>query len=143
MFDVQTVKQGLVEITDAVKHRVQSISISSGLCTVFIRHTSASLVIQENADISARRDLENWICNLVPESDPLYTHTLEGPDDMPAHIKAMLTAASLSIPVRGSDLLLGIWQGIFLFEHRHGQHNREIIVHVSGSLEETSSLNNN
>ena len=136
-FNVHTVNQGLLKITHIIRDKVQSTRTSAGLCTVFIRHTSASLVIQENADSSARRDLENWICKLVPESDPLYTHTLEGPDDMPAHIKAMLTATSLSIPIRDGDLLLGIWQGIFLFEHRHGQHSREIVVHVSGSLEES------
>ena len=133
MIDVHTDNQGLTEITHIVRDRVRSTNALAGLCTVFICHTSASLVIQENADTSARRDLENWICKLVPESDPLYTHTLEGPDDMPAHIKTMLTATSLGIPVKDGDLLLGIWQGIFLFEHRHGQHNRKIIVHVSGS----------
>lgn len=102
----------------------------SGLCTLFIRHTSASLTIQENADPSARRDLESWFNRLVPERDPLYTHTSEGPDDMPGHIKAALTATSLSIPIIDGRLALGTWQGVYLWEHRRGTHKREIMVHI-------------
>ena len=101
-----------------------------GLCTVFLRHTSASLLIQENADPSARRDLENWLNRLVPENDPLYTHTMEGPDDMPAHIKTMLNQSSLSIPIAGGRMVLGTWQGIYLWEHRDGSHHRSVVLHL-------------
>ncbi len=97
---------------------------------MFIQHTSASLTIQENADPSARRDLERWLNRLVPENDSLYTHTTEGPDDMPAHIKAILTNVSLSIPVFEGSLVLGTWQGIYLWEHRRGAHKRRVVVHV-------------
>ena len=100
------------------------------LCTIFIRHTSASLTIQENADPSARHDLEAWLNRLVPEGDPLYTHTAEGPDDMPSHIKAILTQASLSIPIDRGQLMLGTWQGVYLWEHRTAPHHREVVVHV-------------
>ncbi|MBC7772370.1 MAG: YjbQ family protein [Pyrinomonadaceae bacterium] len=102
----------------------------SGLCTVFVRHTSASLLVQENADPSARHDLETWLNRLVPEHDPLYTHNDEGPDDMPAHIKASLTAVSLSIPILHNQLALGTWQGVYLWEHRKGRMPRVIVVHV-------------
>ena len=98
---------------------------------MFIPHTSASLTIQENADPAARRDLERWLARLVPEGDPLYTHTAEGPDDMPAHIKAALTATSLSIPVLDGRLVLGTWQGIFLWEHRSARSRRNVVIHVS------------
>lgn len=103
---------------------------SQGLCTVFIQHTSASLTIQENADPSAKRDLERWLNRLVPENDSLYTHTAEGPDDMPAHIKAILTNVSLTIPVFEGSLVLGTWQGIYLWEHRRGAHKRRVVVHI-------------
>jgi secondary thiamine-phosphate synthase enzyme len=122
--------QGLHEFTDAVARAVGEADLDEGLCTVFIPHTSASLTIQENADPSARRDLEAWLARLVPEDDPLYTHTLEGPDDMPAHIKAALTATSLSIPILDGRLTLGTWQGIYLWEHRHQRGTREVFVHV-------------
>jgi secondary thiamine-phosphate synthase enzyme len=111
---IQTRGQGLYEITDEVLGAVHGAHVSEGLCTVFIRHTSASLTIQENADPSARADLEAWLNRLVPERDKLYTHTAEGPDDMPSHIKAILTDVSLSIPVLEGTLALGIWQGIYL-----------------------------
>jgi len=129
-FSVSLSGQGMVEITSQVKTAVARASTDEdGLCTVFIPHTSASLVIQENADPSAQDDLERWLERLVPEGDPLYRHTAEGPDDMPAHIKAALTATSLSIPIRKGCLLLGSWQGIFLWEHRRGRGSRTIIVH--------------
>ena len=105
--------------------------MTEGLCTVFIRHTSASLTVQENADPSARHDLERWLDRLVPEGDPLYTHVSEGPDDMPAHIKAALTATSLSIPVLDGRLALGTWQGIYVWEHRARRHVRRLAVHVA------------
>ena len=122
--------QGLHEFTEMVKTVVQKTKQAEGLCTLFVRHTSASLIIQENADPSARHDLEAWLNRLVPEDDPLYTHTMEGGDDMPAHIKSVLTATSLSIPVIDQQLVLGTWQGIYLWEHRHGRGQREVIVHV-------------
>ena len=122
--------QGLHEITRAVSRVVAASGTDEGLCTVFLRHTSASLVIQENADPSACRDLQAWLARLVPEGDPLYTHTAEGPDDMPAHVKAALTATSLSIPVLRGQLALGTWQGIFLWEHRHRESQRQLAIHL-------------
>lgn len=129
---VRVTGQGLHEVTDAIRRVARTAGVQEGLCTVFVRHTSASLLIQENADPSARRDLENWLNRLVPEHDPLYTHTLEGADDMPSHIKAALTAVSLSIPVMGGELALGIWQGIYLWEHRRLAGVRRLVVHVAG-----------
>ena len=104
--------------------------MDEGVCHLFIRHTSASLLIQENYDPAVCRDLETWLNIMIPENDALYTHTQEGPDDMPAHIKSALTAVSLSIPVLDSRLALGSWQGIFLWEHRHQRGNRNILVHL-------------
>ena len=127
---LETKGQGLHEITDEIIRLVVSTKVREGLCTLFIQHTSASLTIQENADPSARRDLETWLNRLVPEDDPLYTHTTEGPDDMPSHIKAILTSTSLSIPVLDGRLVLGTWQGIYLWEHRKRPHQRTVIVHV-------------
>ena len=129
---IHTPGQGLHEITADVQRLVQHAGVEDGLCTVFIRHTSASLIIQENADPSARRDLEAWLNRLVPENDPLYTHTSEGPDDMPSHIKAILTQVSLSIPIIDGRLALGTWQGIYLWEHRRRAHARRIVVSVLG-----------
>ena len=126
----ETPGQGLHEITPQVAALVHSAKIEEGLCTLFLRHTSASLVIQENADPTARRDLERWLNRLVPEGDPFYSHDAEGPDDMPSHVKAALTASSLSIPVMGGDLCLGTWQGIYLWEHRRRGSRRELVVHV-------------
>lgn len=123
--------QGLHPITDAVEQIVRMADHDQGLCTLFIRHTSASLLIQENADPSARHDLENWLNRLVPEKDSLYTHTMEGADDMPAHIKSALTATSLSIPMDNGRLALGTWQGIYLWEHRHGSASRELVIHLA------------
>ena len=122
--------QGLHELTDRVQEVVARSGISEGICTVFIQHTSASLTIQENADPSARRDLEQWLNRLVREGDPIFTHTLEGADDMPSHVKSALTATSLSIPVMGGRLALGTWQGIYLWEHRHTPGRRSVVVHV-------------
>ena len=126
----ETSGQGLYEITDEVVRQVERSQIDEGLCTLYIRHTSASLVIQENAAPSARRDLENWLNRLVEEDDPLYTHTSEGPDDMPAHIKSALTQTSLGIPIVDGRLALGTWQGIFLWEHRTAPKRRELVVHI-------------
>jgi secondary thiamine-phosphate synthase enzyme len=127
---VRSPGQGLHEITDEVRSAVRESGVREGLCTLFIQHTSASLTIQENADSSARRDLESWLNRLVPERDSLYTHTTEGPDDMPSHIKAALTATSLSIPVLDGELGLGAWQGIYLWEHRRHGGSRKLLVHV-------------
>jgi len=128
---VEVSGQGLHELTGAVAEVVDAAGVEEGLCTLFIPHTSASLTIQENADPSARRDLEAFLCRLVPEDDPHYTHTTEGADDMPAHIRTALTATSLSIPVAGGRLVLGTWQGIYLWEHRRHRGRREVLVHVS------------
>jgi len=122
--------QGLYPITPLVRPVVARSGLDEGLLTLFIRHTSASLLIQENYDDSARVDLENWLNRLVPENDPLYTHTLEGPDDMPAHIKAALTATQLGIPFQRGELLLGTWQGIYLWEHRHHAGSRQLVAHL-------------
>ncbi|MFS1523355.1 secondary thiamine-phosphate synthase enzyme YjbQ [Microbulbifer sp. 2304DJ12-6] len=122
--------QGLYEFTRQVAGWLALQEVDEGLCTLFIQHTSASLLIQENADPSACEDLEAWLNRLVPERDGLYTHTQEGPDDMPAHIKSALTAASLSIPVQSGRLMLGTWQGIYLWEHRHKHGQRRIILHL-------------
>jgi secondary thiamine-phosphate synthase enzyme len=109
---------------------VRAAGLREGLLTLFIQHTSASLTIQENADPSAKHDLERWLNRLVPENDPLYTHTSEGPDDMPSHIKAALTAASLGIPILDGKLGLGTWQGIYIWEHRKHRGQRNLLVHV-------------
>ena len=130
-FQIAVPRPGLLEITGKVEKIVRSAELSEGICTVFIPHTSASLTIQENADPSVARDLEQWLARLVPEGDSLYTHTAEGPDDMPAHIKAALTATSLSIPILEGQLALGTWQGIFLWEHRSARSRRNVLVHVS------------
>jgi secondary thiamine-phosphate synthase enzyme len=122
---------GLHDFTPEVERVVARAGLREGLCTLFIQHTSASLVIQENADPSARRDLERWLTRLVPEGDALFTHDAEGPDDMPAHVRAALTATSLSIPVVDGRLGLGTWQGIYLWEHRRAGGPRSVVVHLS------------
>jgi secondary thiamine-phosphate synthase enzyme len=128
---IRTPGQGLHEITDRVRAVVADSGCTEGLCTVLVQHTSASLTIQENADPSARRDLEAWLNRLVAEDDPLYTHTAEGPDDMPSHLKAMLTATTLSIPIVDGRLGLGTWQGIYLWEHRRRGSGRHCLIHVT------------
>ena len=127
---VETRGQGLYEITASIQSQVKDSGVEEGLCTIFVRHTSASLVIQENADPSAKQDLERWIARLVPEGDPLYTHDTEGPDDMPAHIRAALTPTALSIPIVDGRLVLGTWQGVYLWEHRRRGSARELVVHI-------------
>ena len=128
--NIQTPGQGLHAFTHQLQQLVAEANMQQGLCSLYVQHTSASLLIQENYDPSAQHDLENWLNRLVPENDPLYTHTLEGADDMPAHIKSTLTATSLSIPIMDGQLALGTWQGIYLWEHRHHSHQRKIIVHL-------------
>ena len=121
---------GLLEITAELNALIGSLGLNEGLATIVIQHTSASLLIQENADPSARHDLETWLNRIVPEDDPHYTHTLEGPDDMPAHIKAALTATTLSIPFTNGRLALGTWQGVYLWEHRRRGATRKLVVHI-------------
>ncbi len=128
---IRTRGQGLHDITKDVQATVEETGVDDGLCTILVPHTSASLTIQENADPSARRDLEAWLSRLVSENDPIYTHTAEGPDDMPSHIKAALTATTLSIPIVNGRLGLGTWQGIYLWEHRRHGSDRNCLVHVS------------
>ncbi len=130
---VRTHGQGLVEVTREVGAIVAASEMKVGLCTVFVRHTSCSLVIQENADPSARADLEAWLARLAPEEDPAYTHTFEGPDDMPAHLRAAVTRTSEQIPVAEGRLLLGTWQGLYLWEHRHRGSTRTLVCTVIGA----------
>ncbi|MCB1131855.1 MAG: secondary thiamine-phosphate synthase enzyme YjbQ [Verrucomicrobiae bacterium] len=131
-FSVRTHGKGTIEITRDVAEIVRQSGIRCGQVTVFVRHTSASLVIMENADPSARRDLERFFEQLVPEDTPWFIHTSEGPDDMPSHIRMALTRTSEVIPVLDGRMTLGTWQGIFLFEHRRAPHHREIVVSVVG-----------
>jgi secondary thiamine-phosphate synthase enzyme len=128
---VPTSGKGLVEISEQVSVWVEAQAISEGLLTVFCRHTSASLLIQENAAPAARRDLEAYFERIAPENAG-YEHDDEGPDDMPAHIRSALTQPSLTIPLVGGKLALGTWQGIFLFEHRQSAHQREVVLHLVG-----------
>lgn len=135
VISISTSGQGLYEFTDAAQDFLRRAQVGEGLLTVFVRHTSCSLIIQENADPDVRRDLKTFFSRLVPPTtDPdmrWVTHTTEGPDDMPAHIKAALTAVSLGIPVRDGRLALGTWQGIYLFEHRDRPHVRQVVLHLS------------
>jgi secondary thiamine-phosphate synthase enzyme len=131
-FDIQSRGRGLYDFTVEVAGWLAESGIRDGLLTLFVRHTSASLVIQENADPDVQRDLDAFLSRLVPEHDPLYRHTQEGPDDMPAHVRAALTASQLSIPVRDGRMVLGTWQGIYLFEHRRAGHFRHVAGHVIG-----------
>ena len=132
---IQTSGQGLYEFTDEAANFVRKIGADTGLLTVFVRHTSASLLVQENADPDVRIDIEAFFARLVPPAnDPAMsylTHRIEGSDDMPAHIKAALTQTSLSIPIAGGRMVLGTWQGLYLFEHRGQPHRREVVLHVS------------
>ncbi len=131
---IVTGRRGLHEISAQVNELLATqaarFNQTNGLCTLFVQHTSASLLIQENADILARNDLEAWLDRLVPRNDPLYTHTQEGPDDMPSHIKSMLTATTVSVPYVEGALALGVWQGVFLWEHRDNASERQLIIHT-------------
>lgn len=129
---IRTQGQGTFDITDQARNAVRKSGIQNGTATVFCRHTSCSFVIMENADPSARHDLEGFMNRLVPENDPHFTHTYEGPDDMPSHIKMALTRSSEVIPLSEGSLLLGTWQGIYLWEHRTIPHTRSIIITVMG-----------
>ena len=125
---IETHGRGLTDITESVSAVVAQAETGDGLCHVFVHHTSASLIIQENADPDVRRDLDAFFARLVPDGDPIYRHTDEGPDDMSAHVRSVLTATALTIPISGGRLDLGTWQGIYLWEHRTHPHHRKITV---------------
>lgn len=129
---VSTPGRGTIDITREIAREVSAATDGDGLCHLFVQHTSASLIICENADPDVRRDLEAWLSRAVPDGDPLFVHTAEGPDDMPAHVRATLTATSLTVPVEGGRLQLGTWQGIFLYEHRSHPHRRRVTGTVVG-----------
>ncbi len=131
-FRVSTTGQGTYEITDDARSVLRGAGLSDGTLTIFCRHTSCSLVLMENADPSARHDLEDYMKRLVPENDPHFTHTYEGPDDMPSHIKMALTRSSETIPFSNGQLLLGTWQGLFLWEHRDQPHTRSLVITLIG-----------
>ena len=131
-FTVATQGKGLYAFTPQIRAWVQASGIQQGLLTLYIRHTSASLLIQENYDPTVQTDLERFLSRLVPEGDPIYDHTLEGPDDMPAHVRAALTQTHLAIPVNEGQPMLGTWQGIYVFEHRSADQSRRVVAHVLG-----------
>src|SRR3982750_2655187 len=131
-FRVSTQGRGLYEITDPVGEWLSEAGVKTGLLTLHLRHTSASLLIQENADPDVRRDLEAFFSRLVHDGDPLFVHTAEGDDDMPAHVRTALTTVNLSIPVARGRLTLGTWQGIYVWEHRTAAHTRTVVVHLMG-----------
>lgn len=132
LLKISTTGKSLCKITSKVEAIVAESGVETGLCTLFLRHTSASLIIQENADPDVLKDLANFLAKLVPESNQ-YIHNAEGPDDMPAHIRTALTHTSEQIPIAQGQLLLGTWQGIYLWEHRQRSHLREIVVHITGN----------
>jgi len=125
---ITTEGRGTYEITDRVGAVVSDSNIEIGLCSLFIKHTSASLMLCENADPDVRRDLETFMSDLAPDGDSRFAHTMEGPDDMPAHVRSVLTQSDLNIPVRGGRLMLGTWQGVYIWEHRHAAHTRTVLV---------------
>lgn len=129
---VRTRGRGTYDITNEVQDLVRASDISSGLCHVFICHTSASLMLCENADPAVLRDLETFMSGVVPDGDPMFTHTAEGPDDMPAHVRSVLTQSDLTLPIRNARCALGTWQGVFLWEHRFAPHTRRVIVTLQG-----------
>jgi secondary thiamine-phosphate synthase enzyme len=129
---VDTRGRGTYELSREVQNAVRKSGVQAGLCHVFICHTSASLMLCENADPSVMRDLETFMSRQVPDGDPMFTHTAEGPDDMPAHVRSILTQSDLNIPVRDGRCALGTWQGIYLWEHRRAPHSRRVIVTVQG-----------
>jgi secondary thiamine-phosphate synthase enzyme len=129
---VRTRDRGFYEITREIQARVRQTAVQTGLCTLHLQHTSASLLIQENADPDVRGDFERFFARLVPDGDPLFVHTMEGDDDMPAHVRTALTAVNLSIPIAEGRLCLGTWQGIYVWEHRTAPHTRTVVVHVLG-----------
>ena len=130
--EVSTKGRQFHDLTQEVAAQVKAAKITEGLATLHLQHTSASLVIQENADPGVRRDLERFMARVCPDGDPMFEHDYEGPDDMPAHVRTALTAVNLSVPITNNRLALGTWQGIFLWEHRHAGHHRTIMVHLLG-----------
>jgi secondary thiamine-phosphate synthase enzyme len=120
------------DLTDRLRAIVSESKVERGLCTVFVHHTSASLMVCENADVAVREDLERFFTRLVPDGDSIFEHTQEGPDDMPSHVRSILTQTSLGLPIRGGQLDLGVWQGVYLYEHRHAPHQRRISVTILG-----------
>ncbi len=137
-FSIDTRGRGTVDVTRSVQELVERSGVVRGLATVFVHHTSASLMICENADPAVRRDLEAFLSRLVPDGDPLFVHTDEGPDDMPSHVRSVLTCTSLGVPVAAGRCDLGTWQGLYLWEHRHRPHRRRLTVTVVGATGETS-----
>lgn len=133
MITVQTQGRETINITREVEEALRASGVEKGLCHVFVHHTSASLIITENADSDVRRDLENYIAKLVLDGDPAYLHDQEGPDDMAAHIRSVLTQSEITIPVKAGRLALGTWQGLFLWEHRYQSHRRNITVTLTGA----------
>jgi len=131
-FDIDSRGPGAVDVTDRVRRWVRETGIERGLLTLHVRHTSASLMVQENADPQVLRDMEAFLRRLVPPGDPLFRHTAEGPDDMPAHVRSALTHTTLSIPVLDGQPALGTWQGIYLYEHRARPHRRQVVGHLAG-----------
>ncbi len=131
-FEVATHGRGTFDITQEVQAAVAHSGVANGLCNVFLHHTSASLILCENADPDVRRDLESFMSRLVRDGDPLFVHVAEGPDDMPAHVRTVLTQNSINVPVRAGRLALGTWQGLYLWEHRHAPHRRRVSVTVIG-----------
>ena len=131
-FTIETRGRGTVDVTRDVQAIVAAAGQATGVCNVFVQHTSASLMLCENADPDVRGDLETFMSRLVPDGDPMFAHTAEGPDDMPAHVRAVLTTNSLSVPVSDGRCALGTWQGIYLWEHRHKPHRRKVTVTVYG-----------
>ena len=130
--NIATRGRGFYDFTDSLQELVHEANIQSGLATLHLQHTSASLLIQENADPEVRHDLERFFSRLVPDGDPLFQHTCEGEDDMPAHVRTALTCVNLSVPIAQSNLALGTWQGIYLWEHRAESHRRCVTVHLLG-----------
>lgn len=129
---VSTAGRGTVDLTRQIQEAVADSGIRSGLCHVFLKHTSASLILCENADPAVRHDLETFMSRYVPDGDPMFTHTAEGPDDMPAHVRSILTQNDLNLPVVDGQCALGTWQGVYLWEHRHAPHRRKVLLTISG-----------
>jgi secondary thiamine-phosphate synthase enzyme len=129
---VATKGRGTYDLSQDVQQVVRNSGVGTGLCHVFIRHTSASLMLCENADPAVLRDMETWMSRAVPDGDPEFTHTAEGPDDMPAHVRSVLTQSDLNLPIADGQCALGTWQGVFLWEHRHAPHRRKVLVTVQG-----------
>lgn len=132
MLTVRTGGRGTYDLSEKVQSFVRASGIRTGICHVFVRHTSASLMLCENADPAVMRDLETFLSRTVPDGDPMFTHTAEGPDDMPAHVRSILTQSDLNLPVTDGRCALGTWQGVYLYEHRHAPHTRQVVLTVNG-----------